>query len=81
MAQHADDDPAGDIELGGRAVEGVLDPAEDVADGDPALGVRLRVDEDLGMPDDALRALAANSVRASFASPGRKAELLAALGV
>ena len=35
---------------------------------------------DLGMPDDALRALAANSVRASFASPGRKAELLAALG-
>ena len=36
---------------------------------------------ELGMPDDALRALAANSVRASFASPGRKAELLAALGV
>ena len=36
---------------------------------------------DLGMSDDALRALAANSVRASFASPGRKAELLAALGV
>ncbi|MFZ1451956.1 MAG: hypothetical protein WAT20_04595, partial [Ferruginibacter sp.] len=36
---------------------------------------------DLGMPDDALRALALNSVRASFASPDRKAELLAALGL
>ena len=51
VAQEAQDQARGDPELRRAVVEGPADPRAAGLEGDAALGVRLRVEEDLGMAD------------------------------